>query len=91
MSLNDDYLFQIRIVSSILSASNGTISIVVQRPYAYLKKNLENVFKGQADVRVTVDRRYSERRRLGEGAKQNRRRSDRRQSKETLIDVVISG
>jgi len=90
MSLNDEYLFQIRIVSSILYASNGSINIVVRRPYAYLSKNLSSVFKDQEDVKITVDRRYSERRKDEEPQPQDRRRSERRHIKEVLVDVVIS-
>ncbi len=91
MSLKDDCLFQIRIMTSILYDSNGSINIVVKRPYAYLTTNLGDVFKGQEDVRVTVDRRYSERRKNEpEANTRDRRREDRRQIKETLVDVVIS-
>lgn len=91
MPFNDDYLFQIRIMTSILYASNGTINIIVKRPYAYLANNLKNVFNGQEDVKVTVDRRYGERRKNDEDADTRERRNEqRRQLKETLVDVVIS-
>jgi hypothetical protein len=69
---------------------NRTMSIIIRRPYAFLEKELRSVFKGQEDVTVIVDRRYTERRRKVEPAPLERRRADRRRSKEQLLEVLVS-
>ncbi len=64
--------------------------IVVQRPYAYLEKELRNAFKGQDDVKVILDRRQGERRKTTKAVAVDRRKADRRTPKEDLVEVVIS-
>lgn len=66
------------------------MSIIVRQPYAYLETDLQKIFKGQEDVTVIVDRRYVQRRTKMEPFSLERRKSDRRKTRETLIDVVIS-
>ena len=90
MPFEDEYLFQIRIMTSMVYAGDAHINIIVRRPFAYLTQNLLNVFEGQDDVDVTVDRRFSQRRKTAQPCLQDRRCGDRRQSKEPLIDVMIS-
>jgi len=67
----------------------GTMSIIIQRPYAYLKNQLLTAFKRQEDVNVIVDRRYRERRASEEPFAAERRRADRRTSKEQLVEVIL--
>ncbi len=56
--------FLLRIVKATASPEKETrrMSIIIQRPYAYLKEELRRAFKGQKDVKIIVDRRYGERR-----------------------------
>jgi len=68
----------------------GEMSIIIQRPYAFLEKELRSAFKGQEDVKVIVDRRYAERRAGIQPVKLERRHLDRRGSKAQLIEVVLS-
>lgn len=90
MPVRDEYVVNIRIATSILYATDGRINIVVRRPYAYLEKDIAGVFTGQEDVSVKVDRRYGERRKEVNDSSRDRRQGERRQIKETLVDVVIS-
>jgi hypothetical protein len=66
------------------------MSIIVRHPYAFLEKELRSVFKGQEDVTVIVDRRYAERRVKVQPVPMERRRADRRRSKEQLLEVLVS-
>ena len=38
----------------------GIMSIIIQRPYSHLGKELRSVFKGEKDVKIIVDRRFDE-------------------------------
>lgn len=66
------------------------MSIIIRRPYAHLLTELMRVFKNQKDVKIKVDDRYNERRTREEPLKYERRQADRRITKETLIEVIIS-
>ncbi len=68
----------------------GIMTIVVQRPYAHLEKELRDAFKEQEDVKVILDRRYGERRKKLKAVPADRRKSDRRSPKANMVDVVIS-
>ena len=68
----------------------GIMTIVVQRPYTHLEKELRDAFKGQEDVKVILDRRYGERRKRPEAVQLDRRKSDRRSPKKDMVEVVIS-
>jgi len=68
----------------------GIMTIVVQRPYTHLEKELRDAFKGQEDVKVILDRRYGERRKRPEAVPLDRRKSDRRSPKKDMVEVVIS-
>jgi len=68
----------------------GAMTIIVQRPYAHLKKQLHRTFTGVKGVTVIVDRRYRERRKTALPAEKERRSSDRRIPKQELIRVVLS-
>jgi len=68
----------------------GQMSIIVQRPYDYLVRDLQKVFKGQEEVKVKVDSRYGQRRTKKEPVSYEHRQAERRRKKETLVEVVIS-
>ena len=70
--------------------ADGEMSIIIQRPYAFLEKELKSAFKGQKDVRVIVNGRYGERREKIQTTTQERRRTDRRRPKEELVEVLLS-
>ena len=68
----------------------GIMTIVVQRPYARLEKELCSAFKGQEDVKVILERRSEERRKRPKAVAIERRQADRRSPKEELVEVLIS-
>ncbi len=84
--------FLFKIVKAVPTSEEkaGIMSIIIQRPYAHLEKELCSVFKGEKDVKIIVDRRYEERRTTQQAVEIDRRRADRRQPKEELIEAVIS-
>jgi len=84
--------FLIRILKSSQGSGEGTeqMCIIIRRPYAYLEAELKKTFEGQADVTVKLDRRYDERQRKKETHPSERRRTDRRKSKQELVEVVIA-
>jgi len=67
----------------------GTMSVIIQRPYAYLKEQLRRAFEPQEDVNVIVDRRYRERRASEEPFAAERRCVHRRRLKEQLVEVIL--
>jgi hypothetical protein len=67
----------------------GTISMIIQRPYVYLKAQLRRAFEPEGDVNIIVDRRYRERRASRQPFAAERRRVDRRTSKEQLVEVIL--
>ena len=70
--------------------ADGGMSIIIQRPYAFLEKELRSAFKGQKDVKVIVNERYGERREKTQFTTTERRRTDRRRPKEELVEVLLS-
>ena len=84
--------YLIRILKSSQGSGEGTekMCIIIRRPYAYLEDEFKRIFTDQGDVTVKVDRRYEERRTKKETYPSERRRTDRRKSKEELVEVVIS-
>ena len=90
MSIPEGFLLSILKSASISKEEVGQMSIIVLRPYDYLVTELLKVFKGQKDVKVKVDSRYGQRRTKKEPFSYERRQVDRRKTKETLVEVVIS-
>jgi hypothetical protein len=67
------------------------MSIIIRQPYAHLLKEINRTFKGKKDVTVIVERRDRQRRKSMQPVKfEERRRGDRRRSKEQLLEVVLS-
>ena len=84
--------FSLRIAKKSLSSGESEIksTIVIQQAYAHLEKELCAVFKGQEDVKVILDRRYGERRERRKAITVDRRKSERRDPKEELAELIIS-
>lgn len=90
MRLSPEFLLKITKTANSSEKGSKTMHIIAYQPYIHLEKELQRAFKGQEDVKVTVDRRYGERRTGQKKVELDRRKSDRRQSKEKLLEVVIS-
>ena len=90
MNIPNGFLLRILKSVPVSDKETGEMSIIVLRPYDYLISELQSVFKGQEDVEVKVDSRYEERRTKKEPFSHERRWTDRRRSKEALVEVVIS-
>jgi len=74
---------------------NGKMLLILGSRYAFLQKTLMEVFEGQEDVEVLVDRRHGKRRpggrQKGEGpALSEGRQTDRRKPKEEVLEIVLS-
>jgi phosphatidylserine/phosphatidylglycerophosphate/cardiolipin synthase-like enzyme len=90
MSIIPNFIMTIVKATALPAQSGGEMSIIIQRPYAFLEKELKNAFKGQEDVKVIVNGRYGERRATTRSITQERRKTDRRRSKEELVEVLLS-
>ena len=66
------------------------MSIIIQRPYDHLISELQGIFKDQQDVEVRIDNRSEERRRENQPFSHERRQTDRRREKDTLLEVIIT-
>ena len=84
--------FLLKIVKAVPTSEEraGTMSIIIQRPYFHLEKELHSVFEGEKDVKIIVDRRFDERRTSEQAVEAERRYADQRQPNEDLIKAVIS-
>ena len=67
----------------------GSMCIIIKRPYTHLEDELRRTFEGQEDVKISVDRRYGERRVSEQPVSEDRRRADRRKRNEPLVEAVI--
>ncbi len=90
MSFLPKFLFKIVKAVPTPEEKAGIMSVIIQRPYSHLEKELCNVFKGEKDVKIIVDRRFDERRTTQQAVDVERRYADQRQPKEELIKAVIS-
>jgi hypothetical protein len=90
MSSLPGFLLSISKATPPLHQGIGTMTIIVQRPYAHLEKELRTTFQGQEGINVIVDRRYKERRVTGQPVAVERRRAERRSPKQQLIEVLLS-
>ena len=74
---------------------NGKMLLILGSRYAFLQKALMEVFEGQEDVEVLVDRRHGkrrpgERRKNGKSALSECSEMDRRKPKEEVLEIVLS-
>lgn len=88
MSILDGVL--LRIFKSGSSKEVGQMTIIVQKPYDTLLKELQKTFMNQEDVNIAMDRRYGQRRTTKKLVTNDRRVTDRRKTKQLLVEVVIS-
>ena len=63
--------------------------IIVRRHYDHLLKELGETFSGQQGVRILVDRRRGQRRRVGNPVSLERRKTERRKHEEELLKVIL--
>ena len=68
---------------------DGKMLIIVKRCYRHLLKELGENFSGQQGVRILVDRRRRERRKVENPVSLERRRADRRKHEEELLTVIL--
>jgi len=90
MSFLPKFLFKIVKAVPTSEEKAGIMSIIIQRPYSHLEKELRSVFKGEKDVKIIVDRRFDQRRTSQQAVEVERRHADQRQPKEELVEVIIS-
>ena len=90
MTALPEFLLAIATRTSPPEKGAGAMTIIVQRPYARLEKELRSTFAGQKGVTVIVDRRFGERRVAGQTVALERRRADRRTPKQELVRVLLS-
>jgi len=90
MSSAPEFVLKIAKATSPPEQGPGMMSIIIRRPYAYLEKELHSTFEGQEDVKVSVDRRYGERRTRTQPVELECRRANRRRPKEELVEVLLS-
>jgi hypothetical protein len=84
--------FLLKIVKAVPTSEEkaGTMSIIIQRPYFHLEKELHSIFEGEKDVKIIVDSRFDERRASQQIVEVERRHSNQRQPNEELVEVIIS-
>jgi len=63
--------------------------IIVRRRHDHLLKDLSEAFSGQEGVRIFVDRRQGQRRKVEHPVSLERRKADRRKHKEELLKVIL--
>ncbi len=90
MSLLPKFLLKIVKAVPMSEEGAGIMSIIIQRRYSHLEKELRSVFKGEKDVKIVVDRCFGERRMTQQAVEVERRHADQRQPKEELIEAAIS-
>ena len=89
MAVGPDFLLRVLSATPQSYLTGGTTYVIVRRPYAYLAEELRLALQGREDVKVLVDRRQGERRARNRRFAVDRRRSDRRGTKEELLEVVV--
>jgi len=90
MNVFPRFIMRVAKATSPPEKGTGVMSIIIRRPYAYLKNELCSTFEGKEDVKVIVDRRYGERRTRTQSVELERRRTDLRGPKEELVEVLLS-
>ena len=84
--------FLLKILKSVPASNdeNGTMHIIIQRPYDYLINELREVFGDKEDVKLKIDAREEERRSANIAFSHERRQRGRRLGNETLVEVIIT-
>ena len=68
----------------------GTMYVIIAQTHAYLEGTIRTAFEGQENVRIMVDRRHGERRATSESVPFEHRQTDRRRSREHLVELVVT-
>ena len=89
MTVFPGFLMKIAKATNPPELAAGMMSIIIRRPYSHLEKELRSAFEGQEDVKIIVDRRYSERRGSVKPYEIEHRHDARRRPKEELVEVLI--
>lgn len=63
--------------------------IIVRKCYDHLLKELGEAFSGQQGVRILVDRRRGQRRKVEDPVSMERRKADRRKHEDQLLKVIL--
>jgi len=64
--------------------------VIVRQSYTYLEPFVRSMFEDAEDVRIIVDRRFHERRRVTAARVPNRRTSSERRVSSPMLDIVIA-
>ncbi len=90
MTTPDGFLLRVLKSGSFSKEGVGQMNIVVPQAYAHLVSELRRVFKGQGDVNIKVDDRQGERRERRGSFSDERRRAERRRTREILVEAIVS-
>jgi hypothetical protein len=71
--------------------NSARMRLIVKRPYAHLEDRLRRAFEGREDIEVIVDRRRGQRRMSDRPVQAEQRRTDRRTSREEILEILIEG
>ena len=83
-------MFRIMKSESFSNNVNVGIAVILERPYAFLESQLIEVFEGQSEVMIIVDRRFGERRQNEKLFSPDRRHADRRMPQQEIGKAIIS-
>jgi hypothetical protein len=68
-----------------------TSYVIIHQPYDYLEPLVRSMFEDSEDVKVIVDRRFHERRRVSASSRiSNRRKQRDRRQAAPMLDILIS-
>jgi hypothetical protein len=90
MTLSTELLLRFTRLTEPIDKGVGYLNIIIKRPYSILEKEMRNVFRGEENVHVVVDRRSTERRQSTKPVSNERRGTNRRRLKEVLVEASIS-
>ena len=78
-----------RPVDQLVPEGPESMLIIVRKRYDHLLRELSEVFTGQQGVRILVDRRRRQRRKIGHPVSVERRKAERRKHKEEILKVIL--
>ena len=90
MKLSAEFILNILRASPGPGNDNGKMCVVIQRPYDHLIQHFKGELWDQQDVEIKIDNRHEERRKATDSFSHERRQTNRRRAKETLVEVVLA-
>ena len=90
MKFRPEFLMSVFDSVSSFEKEDMGMTIVIQRPYTHLERELRETFKESEDVRIIVDNRYEDRRLQTKTISDERREKNRRREKVKMVEVVLS-